>query len=295
MARMTVLTPSYAPDLPLCAALNASVLRHSPDSVGHLIVVPRRDRPLFDRLAGPRTTIRSVGEFVPRWMPAVPGANAWLNLRRPFPPVRGWIMQQIVKLAAAAESSADVVLLADSDVEFIRPFTPGMFVRTGVVRFFREPGSVDDRLPRHVIWHRNARTLLGLAAAAPPFDDYIASMIACDPRLVRRMLQRVTTVTGRPWAEAIATQLHFSEWILYGVFVDEILPAESSSFASDDSRCHSYWDETPLDAHQAADFVAGVRPSDIAVMISAKSHTRLSARRTALAQYAPQLDPPSIR
>jgi hypothetical protein len=204
-------------------------------------------------------------------------------------------MQQIVKLAAAAESGADVVLLADSDVEFIRLFTPDMFVRNGVVRFYREPKAVDERLPRHVIWHRNARTLLGLPAAAPPFDDYIASMIACDPRLVRRMLHRVTTVTGRPWPGAIAAQLHFSEWILYGVFVDEILPPESSSFASDDSRCRSYWHETPLDADEAADFAGTVRPSDIAVMISAKSNTPLAARRAALAQYAPQLDPPSIR
>jgi hypothetical protein len=286
MTLMTVLTPSYAPDFELCTALHRSVLAHSPDSVRHDIVVPRRDVALFGQLAGPRARIRCVDEFIPRSMVAVPGVNAWVNVRRPFPPLRGWIMQQIIKLGAAARADADVVLLADSDVEFIRPFTPDTFIRDGVVRFYRKPDEIDQRVPRHVTWHHNSRTLLGLPAAQPPFNDYVASMIACAPSLVRELLERVETVTRRPWADAIGSQLHFSEWMLYGVFVDEVLGARANAFASDDSRCHSYWDETPLDEERLADFLTGIRPDDVAVMISAKSHTPLETRQRLLKRIA---------
>ena len=93
---------------------------------------------------------------------------------------------------------------------------------------------LDEQLPRHIAWHRAARTLLGLPPAEAPYSDYISAMLACDPANVRRMLARVTAVSGRPWTTAITRQLHFSEWTLYGVFVDEVigelktLPGETS-------------------------------------------------------------------
>ena len=43
MARMSVITKSFAPDFELCARLNRSVLHNSPDTVRHQIVVPRSD------------------------------------------------------------------------------------------------------------------------------------------------------------------------------------------------------------------------------------------------------------
>ena len=51
MARMAVMTKSFAPDFELCAALNRSVLDNTPDAIHHHIIVPRSDLKLFDRLA----------------------------------------------------------------------------------------------------------------------------------------------------------------------------------------------------------------------------------------------------
>jgi hypothetical protein len=192
MKRMSVITKSFAPDFELCADLHQSVLDYSPDSVHHHIIVPGPDLKLFGRLAGPRTHIRCETDLLPRWFVPVPFTNVAVNLGRPFPPVRGWILQQVVKLAAVAASGDDVVLVADSDVEFFRPFTAEMFVRAGTVRFFCKPNQIDKRLPRHMIWHRVARELLGLPPAEPPYADYISSPLAWDPMIVRKMLARVT-------------------------------------------------------------------------------------------------------
>ncbi|MGB8399530.1 DUF6492 family protein [Bradyrhizobium sp.] len=278
MTRMAVITKTFAPDFELCAALNRSVLENSPETIQHHIIAPRSDLKLFGRLAGPRTHIRCEADFLPRTFVRVPFCNIMVNLGRPFPPVRGWIQQQVFKLAAIAASEDDAVLVVDSDVEFVRPFTAEMFVRDGTVRFFRKPDQIDKQLSRHMTWHRVARALLGLPPAEPPYPDYISSPLAWDPAIVRRMLARVAATTGRPWHTAIAGQLDFSECVLHGVFVDEVIGAPANSFVSDDPLCRAYWEHTPLNVDSAAHFIRGVRPTDIAVVIQSKSRTPPAVR-----------------
>lgn len=281
--RLALITKSFAPDFDLCAALNRSVLDYSPNGVRHQIIVPQSDLTLFGKLAGPRTQICCDTEFLPATFVHVPLTNLTVNIKKPFPPVRGWIQQQVIKLAAVAASDADVVLTADSDVEFIRSFSAEMFVRDGIVRFYREPHKVDQRLPRHVTWHGVARALLGLRPATQPFSDYISSILTWDPKIVRRMLAHVEATTKRSWFTAIAGQLDFSECILYGVFVDHICGAPSNAFASDDPLCRAYWDTIPLDRATARDFIDRAQPSDIAAMISAKSRTTQAVRDSVFA------------
>lgn len=288
MTRLAVITPSFGPDFELCADLNRSVLRNSPDTIHHQIIVPQSDRDLFGRLAGPRTHIRSEADFLPRSFVRLPFSAFTINLWRPLPPVRGWILQQIIKLAAVAASNEDVVVLVDSDVEFIRPFSAETFVQDGVVRLYRLPGEIDARLPRHVIWHHVARKLLGLPQAQPPLTDYISSLLAWDPNVVRRMLSHIAATTGQPWASAIGSQLHFSEWTLYGVFVDEVMGPGANSFASDDPLCLAHWGTVPLTHESATEFMRRARPTDIAAMISAKSRTPLDVKRAAFANYHAQ-------
>jgi len=283
MVRMALITKSYAPDFELCGALNRSVLDNSPSTIEHRIVVPRSDLCLFTQLEGPRTHICCEADLLPRTFVRLPFVNVTISLLRPFPPVRGWIQQQVVKLAAIAASAEDAVLVVDSDAEFIRPFTPATFVRDGVVRFFRNPDQIDSRLPRHLTWHRVARTLLGLPAAEPPYPDYISSPLAWDPNIVRQMLTRVAATTGQPWATAIAGQLDFSECVLYGVFVDSVMGASAGSFASNDSLCSVYWQPTPLNQDTAAEFVRSVRPTDVAVVIQSKSLTPMAVRKATFA------------
>ena len=283
MTRIAVITKSFAPDFELCAALNRSVLDNAPDTVQHHIIVPRPDLKLFGRLASARTHIRCDADLLPRTFVRVPFSNITVNLRRPFPPVRGWIQQQVIKLAAVAASEDDVVLIADSDVEFVRPFTAEMFVRDGTVRFFCKPNHVDKRLPRHITWHRVARALLGLPPAEPPYPDYISSLVAWDPMIVRRMLARVAATTGHPWPTAIAGQIDFSECVLYGVFVDGVINAPANSFSSTDSLCAVYWEQTPLTEESAAEFVRSVRPTALAAVIQSKSLTPPALRTATFA------------
>lgn len=285
MTSLAVVTPSYAPDAALFEQLHDSVLRWTPPGTVHHVLVPDRDLALFSAWAGPRLEVHTASELLPTAFRAVPRVNAWVNMRRPWPPVRGWVAQQILKLAAASTLDSDLVLLADSDVCLIRPVDHDTFLRpAGRAHFYALPDGVDERLPRHVLWHEVARRLLGLPQAPPPLHDYVSALTVWQPAVVRELLLRVETTGGRRWVDQVGACLHFSEFVLYGVFVDEILRRRGVA-ASPDMLCHSWWyEDRPLDPVAAREFVAAAAPTDVAVMISARSGTSLEARRSALGQ-----------
>ena len=164
MTRMIVMTPSFRGDYELCVDLNRSVLALRRPDVEHHVIVPRRDlrcSPARRR----RTVVRAEEDLLPRSFIPLPWLNYILNLRAPFPPVRGWIKQQILKLAAVARSDADVVVMVDSDIQFIRPFAAETFVRDGIVRLL--PAARRCGRPTCPVMSCGtgvARTLLGLPA-----------------------------------------------------------------------------------------------------------------------------------
>lgn len=283
-AVMEIITPSYAPDYELCAELNTSVQRLTDASVVHTIIVPRKDAALFSQLAGPRTVIRDVADYLPARMVKIPAANLWCNAARPWPPIRGWIAQQILKLAAARASTAKVVLLVDSDLVLLRETSADLFLEHGKVVLFRSPQGIDETLPRHRLWVQTAQQLLGLPGDANyPLPDYISWPCAWDPDIVRDMLARIEAVNSCSWETAVGRQLHFSEMILYGVYVEQICGLDSVP-VSGDMRCVNYFDESPLNGEKASALVGAFNPDTIAAMISAKSKTPMSVRREILAR-----------
>jgi Family of unknown function (DUF6492) len=281
---MVVVTPTYAPDLDLFSDLHESVLRCFPADVDHLVVVTEPDLAPFRRFEGQRCDVVGVRDVLPKSVRSLPVTKLWVNLRRPVPPLRGWIIQQLVKLAIAEAVQERVVVMADSDVVFIRPVSIATFAPDGQVRLFRKDDGVDDSLPRHLKWHAVARELLGLPPTQRrPLPDYVRALNCWDRDVVRSMLQRIEQVSGQRWLEAVGKELHFSEATLYGVYADNLDQA-SGLVPTSDSLCHSYWDTVPLTAEGAATFLSSVGPHDVAYMIGAKSNTPLPVRRAVHAQ-----------
>ncbi|GAB2760486.1 DUF6492 family protein [Amycolatopsis magusensis] len=290
MTDFAVLTPSYAPDAGLFEALHRSVLDHT-DAVHH-VVVPPVDRGLFARYEGGRCRIWTYPELLPKRYLATPKAGVWLNARRPWPPVRGWVLQQAVKLAAASRFDARAVLMMDSDVVLIRHTTAESFAVNGRIGLFRAENAVHAGMPRHVRWHAVARELLGLPPAPDlPLPDYVSPFNVWEPAVVRLLQDRVQEVTGKSWLDLFTGRLHISEFILYGVFADEVLGGTIPRVPSDSLYCHTYWDNTPLDEAGAREFAGRLAPDALAVMISAKSGTSPENRHVALAACEAAVSP----
>ncbi|GII02349.1 DUF6492 family protein [Planobispora takensis] len=279
MTELAVITPSWRPDAELFAQLHRSVLEHTSDDTVHHVIVPAAHRSTFAEYAGPRCRIWTHPELIPRRYWRMPG-GVWVNAARPWPPVRGWVMQQAAKIAAAGTIDADVMLLADSDAVLVRPVDTGRFKVDGRLSLMREDKAVTAEMERHVLWHRVARELLGLPAAPPPpLPDYVGPLVFWDPAVVRAMQARISETTGRSWLDAFTSQLHISEFIVYGVFADEALETPP---APSPPACHNWYERTPLDHGSAAAFADRLGPDPIGVMISSHSDTPPDVRRAAI-------------
>lgn len=189
-------------------------------------------------------------------------------------------MQQVAKIAAILRAPTRTVLMLDSDIMLVKDIDERQFGDEDGVWLYRKKDGVHAGMPRHCLWHVEARRMLGLPPASPPLPDYVGPMLAWDKDIVRAMVDRVEQTTGLPWPEAFARCLHVSELILYGVFVDHLAIEAVRTYG--EIRCHGYWDTVPLSLPEAMAFVAGVSPDALSVMISAKSGTPLDVRRSAL-------------
>lgn len=286
MSKLAVITPTWAPDAELFADLHRSVLEHTADDVVHHLIVPAAHKAAFARYQGPRCRIWTHPQLLPRRYVRLPG-GIWVNTLRPWPPVRGWVMQQAAKIAATALIDAEVALIVDSDVVLVRPTSVDRFTEDGVLSLYRADAAVHAGLERHVRWHHVARRLLGLPPAPGlPLPDYVTPLNFWDPAVARAMQNRISEVTGQHWVDAFTAQLHISEFIVYGVFVDEVLGAGTPRPPADTSICHNFWDRSPLDLDGALAFADRLPPQALAMMISGNSRTPMPIRAAATRRCA---------
>jgi hypothetical protein len=286
---IAILTPSYLPDLSGFRRLHESVLRFTDSDTMHHAIVPRRDLAAFQAIGSPRLRVWSEADFLPpgflatdalaalrRRIPVVPRSVncSAINLRRPWPPIRGWILQQVLKLSAATKLPAQAVVIIDSDVVLVRPMPADSYFRGETVRTYENPGGLTGNLPRHVLWTKNAHELLGLPwAEQDSYPDYVGGIVSWDPAVVRGCLTRIEAVTGRDWATAVTRYLHFSEFILYGTYLRHFGSTVQQSFCEPLTRCHSYWSPVPLTQAAASAFVESRSEHDFAVHIQSNSGT----------------------
>jgi len=281
VSTFAVVTPTWEPDAELFDELHRSVLEFTPANTIHHVIVPPAHKPLFSRYAGRRCRLWTHPELLPRRYIPIP-RGVWLNMLRPWPPVRGWVMQQAAKFAMSAMVDADVVMLADSDAILVRPVSADMLMSGDAVRLYRADSAIHAGLSRHVLWHNVARQLLGLpGTVSPPLPDYVNPINIWSPAVVRQLQARIADVTGRHWLDAFTSQLHISEFIVYGVFLDEVRCDDPPPPRVDDRFCLSYWERMPMAEREALAFADQLRPDTVGIMISSHSGTPREVRQLA--------------
>jgi Family of unknown function (DUF6492) len=268
-------TVSYGPDRDRCALLSRSLEEFAP-AVEHLIVVDRADLELFHSQQNGNTTLLATEDVLPLWLRRLDirriglRSNVWIQGRGR--PVRGWLVQQLVKLALAKELTADVLVHADSDVVLVRPFRLSSVTdQVGRVRLVEQPNAIDESMPNHVAWHRSAEKLLGIEPGSLPMPDFITSLVPWRRENAVALLDHVERHTGRHWLRALAAAWDVSEYTLYGRFVRDVLGERAGQFVTSSSLCHDYWTHAPLSATELERFFDGIGPEEVAVSITAKA------------------------
>ncbi len=299
--RYAIATPSYAGDFERCRLLCASIDRFVTGHTTHYLLVEDRETALFAPLAGPRRQIVAESALLPGWLRAHPDPlslgrrRVWTGLgalARGVPPLRGWHAQQLRKFGFARGCDEDVVVFADSDLIFMRPFDIAETGGAGGVRLYRGPGGVTAAMAEHVAWCAMAARLFGLSPPALPADDFIGHLVSWRRDVVLAMCAHVEARTGRHWVAAIASQRRFSEYLIYGCFVERVLGLGAAGHRIDEREfCKAYWggDTEGLGALRSAEDVLG--PGQVAVGVQSFIGQPMSHLRELFERQAGRVQP----
>ena len=144
------------------------------------------------------------------------------------------------------------------------------------MRLHRGPGAKNTGV--HLEWHRRAGKLLG-APQAYAGADYVGQLITWRREHLLGLKARIELATGRPWHRAVGRSLRVSEYILYGFYVDHVLPtAHYGHYPSNDDLCHCCWFAEEAQALARGTDRIGVG----AVALLLQSNLGLSTRQEAL-------------
>lgn len=242
---LSMITCSYAPDFQRCQRLCRSVDRWVSGDIAHWLVVPARDVAMFRTLSNGRRHVVAVEDVVPGKFWQLPKSTRWWLDSRAWP-VRGWVMQQVTKLSANFVSSAELIIFADSDLQFVRPFSRDNVVQDGQLRLHRIAGAKDSG--EHLLWHHKAADLIG--AQKQYFGhDYIGQLITWRRSHLEGLQLHLEQQHSRPWYQGVARALKVSEYILYGAYVDVVVGVDKSGhFSCDQDPVHCCWFREEADA-----------------------------------------------
>lgn len=224
MNSVALLTPTYGRDLELCTLLCESVDRHVIAFSKHYLLVPDCDLPLFAHLASERRVVIPASAYLPGWLRPLPRIiqrkrrQFWWSLRAK--PVSGWHVQQFLKIAATISLPHQRYCILDSDVVFFRDFDLSRFEYPNPIPLLTMENAVIAAQPRHSRWVDTSHQLLGYPAPTLPASDFIGHIIIWDQQTTRALTSRIESVTGLDWIDALCKTREFSEYMLYGYFVE---------------------------------------------------------------------------
>jgi hypothetical protein len=226
----------------LCALQCESVDRYLSCYVKHHLIVPDDELPLFDRFNAARRVVVPASQLLPTWLRRMPrmlqhkGQRYWWSLRTR--PVSNSHLQRILKIAAADAFPESRHCILDSDVVFFRRFDLSMLMGPRPAPLFERMGDADS--PDLVRRARTSRHLLGLKTSSFPATDFSTRIAVWDRRATRAMIERIETVTGIEWVEALCHARNICEYMLYGCFVQDSPRHRLEHVASSHARCLSF-------------------------------------------------------
>lgn len=286
IGRVTVVTPSYRPDLAITGELCRSIDAHFRLPFQHLLIVPRRDVSRFAKLAGPNRRILVAENLLAphgfRKLPLpsrlhIPGIvdrrlrEQWY--KKGAGRISGWLIQQIIKLQSAELTEDELLVFIDSDLVFIRDVTERLFHAGDRLRLHRSPGLASSA---HRLWRDTVLELIGLDPAAAEEASFIGNVVTWKRSNLVRLLSRIEEVTGADWRTAVARARTVSEYMLYGYYSAYLLPDRGGHGVEKFDAVHSLWVDDP---EQKARFVHGLRPEHVAIHIQSALLSDLEGRR----------------
>ncbi|MGB7407539.1 MAG: DUF6492 family protein [Pontixanthobacter sp.] len=195
--------------------------------IDHFILVDKADIDLFRPLAGPRTHIVDSRELMGPQFHTVPFCPRWWVSARTWP-LRGWITQQLRKLAMPAIADHDIFVNVDSDVVFVREFSQDDLFVDGRLALL----EVDYQNEELGKWTDISEKLLGLPKSGEIFN-YVGMLIPWWRNEVVSLTEKLESLWDQPWQVTLGQRHNFSEYMLYGNYVRKRRGFENAGHVAD--------------------------------------------------------------
>ena len=263
-----IVTPSYSGDFKLCCLLCDSMDAFVTGPWHHYIVVERVDLELFRSLGGTNRTILVIEEILPKWihhlwqMPFSRRRSLWWSWRTGF--MVGWHIQQLVKMQMAFVAKQDGLILCDSDMFFLKPFDVSKLHTEKGFRFYRSAAIMDEATISNPSYTKAGFRQLGLPPNSFPARTYVDSLVTWKAATVRAMCVYIEKTSGRDWRAALGRNVIFSEYTLYGLYVERIASDQGLDPTSS-NLCRTKWDKDVAAPIEVDTFVKDLPDSVVAV------------------------------
>lgn len=240
MKSTAIITPSWLPDISRCQQLLDSAAKHTSGFSNHYVLIDALDERVFRQRLGSQCELIVKEDLLPSWLHQSRWNRKWWWSLRALP-VRGWILQQVTKLAITQYLDEQAYCFADSDTRFVRQFDSNQLWSGDDLRYFRDSRKQQlYKSKRYRNWYRFAANHFNLGDEQQLSGAYIAQLTAMRKSTVADMLACIEQKAQRSWQEVLLRSLDFSEFVLYGVFVDEVLDNKGHQPMAT-GFCHSSW------------------------------------------------------
>ena len=266
--RTAFITASYAGDFDRCRLLCETMDRYAQNWTHHHILVSSSDVGLFRSLAGAKRSIIDERDLLPRWIHEIGDPLSGFRRRMwltPFgPPLRGWHVQQLRRIAVGRVVEDDALVSVDSDVVFVRPYDIEIEWQDDRLRLYAVEGALAaPEMTDQRAWSDQAGTVLGLDSINS--HDYINTVIPWRRSTMLAMMERLEAVHGvASFARPLVRSRRLSECMLYGRFATETAETERH-WRSSLARCKVMWSKPDEGRIDVAAFLDGLGDGQVAI------------------------------
>ena len=234
-----IITPSYIKDYERCKLLVESRKKFLKEDVVQYIVIDKSDLKLFKKLECHRTKLLIKQKILPWWILKLPfhirGKTVWLSLKGRL--LRGWIIQQMIKLAVARHVVEDVLVYMDSD-EFFTKSTSfnSLFFKNEKLRLYKNDGGCDHK------WASTIANILSLTVSDCEKYSFVGHPVTWNREKVIELCDYMAVRHKTDWFSVVARYWNFSEYQLYGCYMLYVDQSNDSYYVSDIEYSHQlYW------------------------------------------------------
>ena len=220
MKQVTFITPTYAHDVERFLLQRESIERCGIE-IPHVAIVDHEDIALFKRLPFQRNlTILSTREILTAKLEA--RRIAWGARRRELrywkgrPPIHGWMVQQILKLAAPSVVNTDGIVCLDSDTFFVRRVVhEDFYTPEGKLHLYETEDDLDAQMAE---WPAHSMRFLNIEPMHMPLKRWTHAPVPMQRRIVEDMQKYIESIHHKFWGDAVADGDMIFEYTTYGVY-----------------------------------------------------------------------------